>query len=50
MTELIIIIVPGYGYIPTIKIDGKETYRGAYQETEEDALKKCKARNDTGNE
>ena len=44
MSDLIIRRVNGYGYLPIIKLDGKETYRGEYQETPEEALNKIKAR------
>ena len=44
MTDLIIRLVEGYGYLPIIEKDGIETYRGEYQETSGEALAKCEAR------
>jgi len=42
--DLIIRWVNGYGYLPMIKLESKETYRGEYQETAELALKKIRDR------
>ena len=42
--EVIILVVPPYGYLPTIKIGGKEVYRGEYQTTLEGAVLKIKSR------
>ena len=44
MTDYILRFVDGLGYLPIIEIDGKETYRGEYQKTAEDALAKCDER------
>ena len=44
MTDLIVRIVEGYGFLPIIEIDGKEVYRGEYQETAGEALVKCLVR------
>jgi len=40
MTDLIVRVVEGYGYLPIIVQDGKEVYRGEFQETAELALSK----------
>ena len=44
MTDLIIRIVEGYGYLPIVEVDGKEVYRGEYRETSGEALERCEAR------
>jgi len=39
--DIIIRVVKGYGNLPIIIEDGKETYRGEFQTTPEEALVKC---------
>jgi len=33
--------VSGYGYLPILKQDGKEIYRGEFQRTAIEAIEKC---------
>lgn len=37
-TEFIIRVVVGYGYLPILKVSGREVYRGEYAKTPEQAL------------
>lgn len=43
MTDIIIRYVEGYNYLPIIQKDGKEIYRGEFQDTPLGALNKCTA-------
>ena len=39
--DYIIRVVPAYGFLPIIEIDGIEIYRGEFQKYPADALAKC---------
>ena len=41
MIDIIIRIVPGYGFLPIITKDGKELYRGEFTQSAELALSKA---------
>ena len=41
MTDLIVRVVPGYGYLPIVKIDDKEVSRGEFQPSPLEALDKA---------
>ena len=41
MTDFIIRAVAGYGFLPIIRDDNQEIYRGEFQGTAQDALQCC---------
>lgn len=41
MTDMIVRIVDGYGYLPIVEVDGKEVFRGSFKEKAVDALIAC---------
>ena len=46
MTDIIVRIVPNYGFLPIIMVDGKEVYRGEFQSTHKAAFDRAVARLD----
>ena len=39
--DMIVRIVVGYGHLPIVFEEGKEVYRGEFQQSAHDALDKC---------
>ena len=44
MIDIIIRVVPDYGFLPILEKDGKEVYRGEFQKTPLGAMSKCQDR------
>ena len=41
MIDLIVRVVPDYGYLPIVEVDGEEIYRGEFKDNAGDALTMC---------